>query len=106
MNISVEKSGKRLSLAGEMTVESALQLKNRIVDAIERTAELTLRLSDVTAIDTAGMQLLLMARQHARQAGKRVRFEVPSQAILDLVSLYNLGELLDDTAAADGGKTA
>jgi anti-anti-sigma factor len=106
MNISVEKSGKHLSLAGEMTVESALQLKNRLVDAIERTAELTVRLSDVTAIDSAGIQLLLMARQHACQAGKCLRFEAPSQAVLDLVSLYNLGELLDETATAGTGMAA
>jgi anti-sigma B factor antagonist len=82
-----------LAIAGELTIFSALPLKERLLASIAAApdaAAVDVDLSDVTEIDTAGLQLMLLAKREANLAGKNVRFVRHSDAVLDLIDLCDL----------------
>ena len=67
---------RSLTLAGELTIQTAAQKKVGLLAFLDRTAgaqaDLELDLSDVTELDTAGVQLLLMVRREARAQGRNL----------------------------------
>jgi anti-sigma B factor antagonist len=82
------------ALAGELTIYTAAQCKDRLIESLGMAASAELDLSAVSDIDTAGIQVLLVARRHAQSLGKNVRLTALSQPVLQLVDLYNLGAAL------------
>lgn len=65
MNITIEKDGNKtiLILSGELTIESASELKNAFVQILENTDHVFLDLKNVTEIDLSGLQLLCSAHR-------------------------------------------
>lgn len=85
----------RLHVAGEMTIYSALELKARVLGSLARCAELDVDSADVTEVDSAGLQLLLLAKREARSAGKQLRVSVPSQAMQEALQQFGLSPALE-----------
>lgn len=80
-----------LQLDGEITIYTAMELKKTILDALgECEQALRLDLSAVTELDTAGFQLLVMAKREAERRGKSFRIEAISPATEELIRLYNM----------------
>src|SRR5690242_5397864 len=82
-----------LRIEGEMTIYSAAALAERITAAIAGGGgKPRLDLSQVTEIDTAGLQLLLMARKLARSRGGLTLLAASErvQALLRLCGLENM----------------
>ncbi|AZG35413.1 MULTISPECIES: STAS domain-containing protein [Shewanella] len=50
-------------IEGPMTINNAMELKNQFISALRASQDLELDLAAVTDIDTAGLQLLIMAKQ-------------------------------------------
>lgn len=106
--IEVERSGKhaRVSLAGELTIYSVGEIKAELADAMRSADDLEVDLGGITEIDTAGLQLMLIAK---RQPGKQIRFVNHPPCVLRLIDLANLGSAFGDplfipaTDAATGG---
>lgn len=103
MSISVTTGkgrGKRrhcnVSIAGTMTIYDAVADKRKLLDALDSAAEIEIDLSEVTEMDTAGVQLLAMAKREALRAGKALRLVAHSQASLDVLDRYNLGGFFGD----------
>jgi anti-anti-sigma factor len=93
-------------IEGEMSVYRAAELKPALLGPALDGGLLELDLSAVTEIDSAGLQLLLLARREvlARDGGLRVVAQSPS--IAEMLALLRLNERLDacertDTAEAD-----
>ncbi len=86
----------RLTLAGEMTIYAAAELKPRLLGPIESCAEIEVDLSGVAEIDTAGLQLLILAKRQAISAGKSLRLAGHSRPVLELIELYNLAAFFGD----------
>lgn len=87
-----------LSIRGEFTIFTAGELKQQLLDWIHNTPgpEIDIDLSEVCAIDTAGLQLMLMAKREASATGKRVLFARHSDEVLELINLCDLaGEFGD-----------
>jgi anti-anti-sigma factor len=80
-----------LQLDGEITIYTAMELKKTILDALEECGQaLHLDLSAVTELDTAGFQLLVLAKREAERRGKGFHIEAVSPATDELIRLYNM----------------
>ena len=91
-------TGPALVIAGEFTIFTAAAMKARLLDTIaaSNAAEIEIDLSDVTEIDTAGLQLMIMAKQEAARRAKDVRFSGHSGPVMDLVDLCDLSGFFGD----------
>lgn len=83
-----------LRIEGEMTIYSAAALAERIATAIrDASGEVRLDLSQVTDIDTAGLQILLLARKLARAHGGLALLD-PSRRVEALLHLCRLEDMI------------
>lgn len=83
-------------IEGEMTIYHASSLKERLVGALGGGTDPSPRLdlSRVTEIDTAGLQLILMARRLARARGRSLAVVEASPPVADLLRLCGLEGLI------------
>lgn len=106
MELKSERQGTRLRLhaAGEMTIYHAAELKPVLVDALGQSDEIELDLSEVTELDTSGVQLLMLAKREALAAGKGLTLSGHSPAVLDVFELMGVGGWFGDPQVlpADG----
>ena len=89
-------SSHRLSLTEDLTIYHALDQKSILLDALASTSELELDLLQVSDIDTAGLQLLILLKKEAQRAGKRVAIVAHSQAVRSVIDFCNLATELGD----------
>jgi anti-anti-sigma factor len=76
-----------LRIEGELTIQRAADLKDALL-AEPPPAEVDL--SGVTEMDSAGLQLLILADREARAAGRSLRLLSPSAAVRDVLDLLKL----------------
>ncbi|MDP3877874.1 MAG: STAS domain-containing protein [Methylobacter sp.] len=95
VNDNNQHSG-RLAIDGELTIYTALELKDQLLAALAATEELELDLSAVGEFDAAGLQLLVMIKQEAITLGKAVRFTGHSPVVVDLLDLSGLAGFFGD----------
>ncbi|WP_443094347.1 STAS domain-containing protein [Pseudoduganella chitinolytica] len=92
-----------LCIEGEMTIYRAAELKDVLFDALRQaTADaraLALDLSQVTEFDSAGVQLLLMARREAQRQGHPLQLVAHSPAVREVLNLTGLKARLQGDAA-------
>src|SRR5262247_1367015 len=85
---------RRIAIAGPLTIYEAAPGKRALLEALGRVAELEIDLSEVTELDTAGIQLLLLVKGEASAANKAVRLTAPSPAALEAIELCGLDDHL------------
>ncbi len=101
MTIRIESGAEgsfRAVVEGSMTIYEAAADKPVLLDALAKAKETEIDLSCVREMDTAGLQLLILAKREALNAGKILRLSRHSAASLDVLERYNL-------AAYFGGPT-
>jgi anti-sigma B factor antagonist len=81
-------------IEGAMTLARARTLKQALLEHLERQPRLDLDLSAVSELDTAGVQLLLMLKRAAADAGKPLAIDALSPAARQILSLFDLGACL------------
>lgn len=86
-----------MRVEGELTIYRAAELKPALLETVRGHAAPALDLSAVTEFDSAGLQLLLAARQEAARLGKRLAVSAASSAVRDVFAL--LGMDLEEAAA-------
>jgi anti-anti-sigma factor len=78
-----------------MTVYTCSDLKARLLAEMTDHQNATeLDLSGVVEIDTAGLQLLLIARRHATDNGRELKVSNPSRPVSDVLELCRLNACL------------
>lgn len=95
-----------LSLEGEMSIYDAHGLKAALMDALANCDVLDVNLADVTEIDTAGIQLLVLAKREAEARGKRLSLTGHSPAVVSVIELLNLSGYFGDQMVIPGGRGA
>ncbi|MBL8270368.1 STAS domain-containing protein [Steroidobacter sp.] len=89
----------RLQIAGELTIYAAAALKEELFGLLpEVSGDVEIDLSAVSALDTAGLQILLMVRRLALARGAAFRVLNPSVATVEMLELCGMRKLLDDAA--------
>lgn len=91
-----------LNIQGEMTIYTAAEQKKELLAFIESGSALEINLSQVSELDTAGTQILILAKQEAARAQKNLRFVMHSDAVLDVLELANLTNAFGDPLFISG----
>lgn len=80
----------RLGIDGEMTIYSATELKGALLDGLNRCGQLEINLSQVSEMDSAGLQLLYLLKREAAHLNKQVSLVAHSPATLEALDLYDM----------------
>jgi anti-anti-sigma regulatory factor len=93
---------KLLKIEGELTIFRAMELK----PAMLPTPPLTdIDLSGVTDLDTAGLQLLMLAKKTALAEQRELRLVGHSPAVLEVFELLNVAAYFGDHLVMDSRKS-
>ena len=95
MGCDIERHGEQIRICGEMTIYDAAAAKGALLAALQgHIGACLLDMSQVSEIDSTGLQLLLMARRSA--LGRAAAFGVvtPSTAVRELLGLLHLNEVI------------
>ena len=84
---------ERIAPSGNLTIYEAASLKDRFLNIPAQCTAIEFDLSEVVEIDTAGMQLLLLAQRESQHQGKSFGISACSPAVQDLIELYDLADL-------------
>ncbi len=98
MAIVVDKKNglSRLSIEGEMTISTAQELKEGLLDNLEDCSELEIDLSGVNEFDTAGFQLLFLIKREANMSDKSFRIISHSPSSESILELYSMKDYFDE----------
>lgn len=90
MEIVTEASehGARMAVAGDMSIYHAAEMKQEFLKAAAEHAELEIDLAQVSELDTAGFQILVVTKREAQKHGHTLRFVGHSQPVRDVLELY------------------
>jgi len=103
MSSPVSYEQRRVHLDGGMTIYTCSELKSRLLEQLTAHPDaIGIDLSRVVEFDTAGLQLLMMARRHAGADGRELRVINPSRAVSEVLELCRLGAWVAAADAAEG----
>ncbi len=91
---------------GELTIYTAAQTKAGLFDALAGREAVELDLSQVSDMDSAGLQLLILARQEAHRRNVQLNMTGHSAAVLDVIELCNLSGLFSIPQVIHSAKPA
>lgn len=101
MDLDQKLSGGALRVDGEMTIYRAGEVAQTLFAAVRAHAgDVSLDLSDVTEFDTAGLQLVLMARRMVEAKGHRLDIVQPSECVNEVLNLCNVALKTESVRAA------
>lgn len=86
----------RVTVNGDLTIYHAAEIKHYLVDGVRASAVLELDLSHVQEMDTAGFQLLALAKRESQQAGHTLRIVGHSPAVREVIEFLNVGAFFGD----------
>ncbi len=91
-------------MRGAMTIYEAIEHKQALLGALAECEDLEIDLSGVSEMDTAGIQLLVLAKREAARHDKRLRLTAHSAASLDAIDMYDLGGYFGDPVVISSRK--
>lgn len=86
----------RLVLEADLTIYNALDTRRQLLDAVLATKTLELDLSQVGEMDTAGFQLLVLAKREAQKLDRKLRIVAHSPAVREVIEFYNMVAFFGD----------
>lgn len=103
MNTTHTSAPNVLKIEGELTIFRAMELKP-VVLAEPPVNEIDL--SGVTDLDTAGVQLLMLAKKTALAQGRELHLSGHSPAVLEVFELLNVAAYFGDQMVMDSPASA
>jgi anti-anti-sigma factor len=94
-------SGSVLRIAGELTIFRAAELKELLLSDL---APQEIDLSAVTEMDSAGLQLLMAAKQAATAKKSSLRLVAHSAAVMEVFELLNVAAYFNDPLLMEARK--
>ncbi len=85
-----------LHIEGDMTIYTAAELKAELMPHLSQPLEREIDLSGVSEIDSAGLQLLMLAKREAGRHACPLRLTGHSRAVLEVLDLCNLESYFGD----------
>ena len=97
MDIFLESTGMKIK--GNCVIQELLPLQKTMLEIInsERSC-IEIDLSEVEAIDTAGVQLLAVCRKNALEIGKTFQITSTSESVSDALKITGLESMLEDSS--------
>lgn len=81
-------------LSGEQTIYQAADLRQWAQECLQQSDALTVDLSGITELDTAGAQVLIWLNHEASRQNKTLHLASPSSCVKELVELLGMQALL------------
>ena len=97
--MSADRTVPFLAMVGELTIQTAAEQKAALMALLEAADEVEVRLEDVTELDTAGLQVLLLVKREAAQLGKTLRLVSANRIVTDVLNIAHLTTELDAVPA-------
>jgi anti-sigma B factor antagonist len=95
MACEVRNLKRRVCLSGELNIYAAAMLKERVLAALRiNLGTSAIDLSRVTEIDTAGLQIILLARRLSMACGNELKLINPSEPAREVLELCGLDKLI------------
>ncbi|MCK9282944.1 MAG: STAS domain-containing protein [Rhodocyclaceae bacterium] len=91
-----ERNALRISLLGELTIFTAAAIREQLLAGIAGAEEIEVDLSQVTEIDTAGVQLMVAAKREAGLQRKVLSLTGHTPEVLDTLDLCELSAYFGD----------
>jgi anti-anti-sigma factor len=91
-----EQQNNRIVIEGELTIYTVTELKDKFLAGLLTNDELELDLSEVSEIDGAGLQLLVMSKQSAIALKKTLLIISHSPVVAELLDLSGLSGFFGD----------
>ena len=99
MEIVLESTG--IKVKGNFVIQELQPLQKTMLDSIEsERSSVQIDLSEVEAIDTAGVQLLSVCRINALEKGKTFQITSVSEPVRETLKLTGLELMLEDSNKA------
>lgn len=86
----------RLTADGDLTIYHAAEIKQFLIDGVRASKVLELDLSRVGEIDTAGIQLLALAKRESLTLDHVLRIVGHSLAVHEVIEFFNLVAFFGD----------
>lgn len=91
-----KKAVTRIDILGDLNIFNAAEQKQRLLAALEAGNEVEVNLSEVSEIDSAGIQVMVAAKREAANRNTLLRFTDHSPAVFDILELCDLAGHLGD----------
>lgn len=91
---------------GDMTIYNAAELKQAMQPVFDESGELDINLAGVPEIDSAGVQLLMLAKRERMARDRSLSLSDHSAAVLDVFELMGLVTWFNDPVVLPGDKGA
>ncbi len=85
-----------LILDGAMTIYNAAEIKQQLLGALHAAPVIELDLSHVGEMDTAGFQLLVMAKRESQRMSRTLRIVGHSPAVQEVIEFFNMAAFFGD----------
>lgn len=105
IDVQTTSEGPCVRLAGELTIYTVAEIKAPLLAATAQ-ASVELDLSQVTEIDCAGLQLLMLLKREAKAAARVLRLARHSPVVLDTFDTLNLAGWFGDPLVLPAGAPA
>lgn len=90
--------GTRFAIGPGLSIYDVADLKPRLLEAVANHAVLNVDLSQVESIDSAGIQLLMLAKVHALAYDHRFHLVGHSPVVLEIFELFRVAGYFRDPA--------
>lgn len=89
-------ASNRLTILEDLTIYNAMDHKQKLLDALDKADHLEIDLSQVAEIDTAGLQLLILAKREAARLSKDLDIVAHSPNVRQTLDFCNLAAFFGD----------
>ncbi len=94
----------RITLEGDLGIYHAAEIKRQLIDGVRAHPVLELDLSHVGQMDTAGFQLLTLAKRESEQRGSVMRIVGHSTAVREVIEFFNMVAFFGDPLVIPAGE--
>lgn len=94
----------RITVDGDMTIYNAIEIKQRLIDAVHQFPILELDLAHVGEIDTSGFQLLALAKRESLRQDHVLRIVGHSPAVREVIEFFNMAAFFGDPLVIPAGE--
>ncbi len=90
----------RAKIDGDMSIYTAAGMKDTLLQKLAKCQVMELDLSQVTELDTAGFQLLVLLKREAERNETPLLIKNHSSAVQDVFGLYHVSEQIEQELTA------
>jgi anti-anti-sigma factor len=83
-------------IEGELTIYTAASVKQQMDGLLDQSPQLEIDLSQVSEMDTAGLQLLILAKKESASRGGELRLVGHSVPVLEVLDMCHMANYFGD----------